>query len=239
LAEELARREEERLARVLDRIRGKIVSELRPRDVAYQILDGLHQLVDYDHSSAFLTYEAAASVLRIEAEKIVWTKAKSGFVGHEIAVTPEQVAVLSGAPAVRRFGVAAGEGEDAVFQEVLDYSRGHAIPPVQSVLSAPLFFAGEFLGLLKVAAWKRRPFDRADLAVVERFLPSAAVSMRNAQVRRSPSRCVPTCSATRSTARRSTRTSRSSSTTPASASASSRTCCALRAPAGRETDRST
>ena len=44
-----------RLARVLDRIRGKIVSELRPRDLAYQILDGLHQLVDYDHSSAFLT----------------------------------------------------------------------------------------------------------------------------------------------------------------------------------------
>jgi len=46
LEEELARRDEERLTRVLDRIREKIVSELRPRDLAYQILDGLHQLVD-------------------------------------------------------------------------------------------------------------------------------------------------------------------------------------------------
>src|SRR6185295_19845159 len=61
-------------------------------------------------------------------------------------------------------------------------------PPVKSVLSAPLFFAGEFLGLLKIAAWKRRPFDRYDLSVVERFLPSAAVSMRNAQLHRSRER---------------------------------------------------
>ena len=84
LAAELARREEQRLARVLDRIRSKIVSELRPRDLAYQILDGLHQLVDYDHSSSFLMYDPAGEVFRIEAEKIVWTKGKSAFVGSEI-----------------------------------------------------------------------------------------------------------------------------------------------------------
>ena len=63
LARELDRREEARLTKVLDRIRGKIVSELRPRDLAYQILDGLHQLVDYDHSSALLTYDPAGGGL--------------------------------------------------------------------------------------------------------------------------------------------------------------------------------
>ena len=94
LAQELERREEERLARVLDRIRGKIVSELRPRDLAYQILDGLHQLVDYDHSSAFLMWDPTLRAFRIEAEKIVWTKSKSAWVGCELSVPAELVAEL-------------------------------------------------------------------------------------------------------------------------------------------------
>jgi signal transduction histidine kinase len=178
LAAELARREEARLTKVLDRIRGKIVSELRPRDLAYQILDGLHQLVDYDHSSAFLTYDSMRGAFRIEAEKIVWTKSKSAFVGHEIPVTAEQVEALRRAPAV--FRAESGEGDG--LWEVLDHHHGHRVPAVVSLLCAPLFFGGEFLGLLKIAARKRRPFDRWDLAVVERFLPAAAVSIRNARL---------------------------------------------------------
>lgn len=177
LGVELARREEVRLARILDRIRGKIVSELRPRDLAYQILDGLHQLVDYDHSSAFLTWDPAPGIFRIEAEKVVWTKGKSAFVGHEIPVTAEQVEALRRGPILH-----GGEGNGDGVWTVLDYHRGNAIPAVASLLCVPLFFGGEFLGLLKVAAWRRRPFDRRDLAVVERFLPAAAVSIRNARL---------------------------------------------------------
>lgn len=178
LAAELARREEARLARVLDRIRGKIVSELRPRDLAYQILDGLHQLVDYDHSSAFLTYDPAGGVFRIEAEKIVWTKSKSAFVGHEIPVAAEQVEALRRAPEI----VCREDCADVQVWELLNYHSGSRSPEVASFLCAPLFFGGEFLGLLKIAAWRRRRFDRRDLAVVERFLPAAAVSIRNARL---------------------------------------------------------
>jgi signal transduction histidine kinase len=181
LSAELARREEARLARVLDRIRGKIVSELRPRDLAYQILDGLHQLVDYDHSSAFLTYDPVGGVFRIEAEKIVWRKSKSAFVGREIPVTAEQAAALSRAPEILWRGASEDGAGDGAW-DLLDYHREHPTPGVASLLCAPLFFGGEFLGLLKIAAWKRRRFDRRDLAVVERFLPAAAVSMRNARV---------------------------------------------------------
>ncbi len=179
LAGELGDREEQRLARVLDRIRGKIVSELRPRDLAYQILDGLHQLVDYDHSSAFLMFDRAGSQFRIEAEKMVWTKGKSAFVGHEIPAAAELVDALNEEPGIRRLvGDACGDP----FWDVLDYHRGVGIPAPASLLCAPLFFGGEFLGLLKIAAWKRRPFDRWDVTVVERFLPAAAASIRNARV---------------------------------------------------------
>jgi signal transduction histidine kinase len=179
LSGELARREEERLARVLDRIRGKIASELRPRDLAYQILDGLHQLVDYDHSSAFLTWEPGSGLFRIEAEKVVWTKGKSAFVGHELPVPAEWAGEITRAPGIRRL---AGDGGGDPFWGLLDYHRGQGIPRAASLLCAPLYYGGEFLGLLKIAAWKRRPFDRWDEAVVERFLPAAAVSIRNARV---------------------------------------------------------
>lgn len=185
LVAEVHRREEERLDRVFNRIRQKIVAELRPRDLAYQILDGLHQLVDYDHSSAFLAYDPAASVLRLEAEKIVWTKAKSAFVGREMAVSCEEVALLRGAAVVRQFDpsippAAAEEGD--VFRRVLDAFRESSSPQASGLLSAPLYFGGQFLGLLKIAARDRPPFDGRDLEVVRRFLPAAAVAMRNAQV---------------------------------------------------------
>jgi hypothetical protein len=82
--------------------------------VAYQILDGLHLLVEYDHSSAFLAYDPEGGAFRIEAEKIVWTKAKSPFVGREIRLPAERIGRISRAieiyalddprpePAVRR-----------------------------------------------------------------------------------------------------------------------------------------
>ena len=208
LEEELARREEERLTRVLDRIREKIVSELRPLDLAYQILDGLHQLVEYDHSAAFLAYDGESGALRVEAEKIVWTKAKSPFVGREIPVSPERIARICRAIEVRAMtGGSGGDGGGAApglpaapgaqvataapeegseeFGELLDYQLEAGMPPVTSLLSAPLFFGDEFLGILKMAAWRRPPFARRDVEVVERFLPAAAVSMRNARVNRS------------------------------------------------------
>jgi signal transduction histidine kinase len=182
LSTELARREEERLGRVLDRIREKIVAELRPRDLAYQILDGLHELVDYDHSSAFLAYDPAAGVFRIEAEKIVWAKAKSSHVGHEIRIPAEGGAF--GKLLATRVATS-GDGMNEALQRALDYHRDPGAPAVQSLLTAPLFFDGEFLGLLKIAAARRPPFDAGDIAIVQRFLPAAAVSMRNAQVNRS------------------------------------------------------
>jgi len=194
LEEELARREEERLTRVLDRIREKIVSELRPLDLAYQVLDGLHQLVEYDHSAAFLAYDGESGALRVEAEKIVWTKAKSPFVGREIPVSPERIARICRAIEVRALTGAGGTGGaapaapaagDEEFGELLDYQLEAGMPPVTSLLSAPLFFGDEFLGILKMAAWRRPPFARRDVEVVERFLPAAAVSMRNARVNRS------------------------------------------------------
>jgi len=184
LAHDLERRHEERLARVLDRIREKVVSALRPQDLAYQILDGLHQLVRYDHSAALLTWHVESGLFRVAAEKIVWTKAKSAFIGHEVKVSPELLAALRGPAPVRllRPGIEL-DGNDRPLRELLDYYRGRGIPEVRDLLCAPLFFDDEFLGMLKIADHRGRAFDAQDARVVERFLPAAAVSLRNVRVK--------------------------------------------------------
>ncbi len=186
LAAEIEHRERRRFYRVFDRIKEKIVAELRPRDLAYQILDGLQQLVGYDHSAAFLTWDAEAHAFRVEAEKIVWAKAKSPSIGREIAVDPEAAQVLQSGIHLRTFSLDDPRDPSAVLgdavRRVLDDQRTHRIPRIRSLIAAPVFFGDQFLGLLKIAASQRRSFDRWDADVVERFLPAAASAIRNARV---------------------------------------------------------
>jgi signal transduction histidine kinase len=177
LESELARREEEHLNRVLDRIKEKVITELRPQDLAYQILDGLYELLHYDHSAALLTYEESPGALRVGAEKIAWVKSKSGRIGYEIPVGSD---LLRGFRRRPEPVVLAG---DDTLHPLLDYHRGRGSPPAESILVAPLFFDRELLGLLKIAATTRGAFVGKDREVVERFSPAAAVSLRNAQVK--------------------------------------------------------
>jgi signal transduction histidine kinase len=185
LAEHLTRREEERLTRILDSIKEKVISELRPRDLAYQILAGLHQLLHYDHSAALLIHDSRKRLLRVEADKIAWTKAKSAFIGHEVPVTGEIEEALRYPAKIATFP--AREDRDRrrekALLDVLHLHRGESLPKPRSVLLAPLFFDESLLGVLKVAALERLPFDDHDRNVVERFRPAAQVALRNARER--------------------------------------------------------
>ena len=60
-----------------DRIDRKIMEQIHPKDLFYQILDGIRSLTHYDHSSALLIREEDEPALRVVAEQIAWTKAKS------------------------------------------------------------------------------------------------------------------------------------------------------------------
>jgi len=182
LANDVSRREEARVVRVLDSIKEKVVAELRPRDLSYQILDGLYQLVHYDHSAALLIHEPERRVLRVEADKIAWTKAKSAFIGHEVSVTPGVArALASKAPILTTPSVA----ETEELFELLYFHRGDSVPEPTSILCAPLYYDGALLGVLKIAARARLPFDERDRDVAERFLPAASLALRNARERAS------------------------------------------------------
>ena len=74
----------DRILGVRDRIDRKIMEQIHPKDLFYQILDGLRSLTGYDHSSAVLIREDGEIALRLVAEQIAWTKAKSQRIGLQL-----------------------------------------------------------------------------------------------------------------------------------------------------------
>ena len=84
----------DRLLGVRDRIDRKIMEQIHPKDLFYQILDGIRSLTLYDHSSALLIREEDEASLRVVAEQIAWTKAKSARIGLRIPITDDAAALL-------------------------------------------------------------------------------------------------------------------------------------------------
>ena len=84
----------DRLLGVRDRIDRKIMEQIHPKDLFYQILDGIRSLTLYDHSSALLIREEDEASLRVVAEQIAWTKAKSERIGLRIPITDDAAALL-------------------------------------------------------------------------------------------------------------------------------------------------
>ena len=79
----------DRLLGVRDRIDRKIMEQIHPKDLFYQILDGIRSLTLYDHSSALLIREEGEASLRVVAEQIAWTKAKSERIGLRIPISDD------------------------------------------------------------------------------------------------------------------------------------------------------
>ena len=94
LSEAIHRIDRDRMGGVRDRIDRKIMEQIDPKDLFYQILDGLRSLTQYDHSSALLIREEGDSTLRVVAEQIAWIKAKSQRIGLQLPMTPEAAAML-------------------------------------------------------------------------------------------------------------------------------------------------
>ena len=61
-----------RTIEVRSRIDRKILEQLRPQDLFYEILDGLRSLTHYDHSSALLIHDRRENALELVAEQIAW-----------------------------------------------------------------------------------------------------------------------------------------------------------------------
>jgi signal transduction histidine kinase len=178
----------DRLLGVRDRIDRKIMEQIHPKDLFYQILDGIRSLTLYDHSSALLIREEDQASLRVVAEQIAWTKAKSERIGLRLPITDETAALLQ-SEQVYGFdrhddGWREWRGAPAgALATLLDYNSGDGADGdglrEGSMLCAPLVTRDSLVGVLKIAARYPEQLKPFDAELVEHFRSQAAIAIQN------------------------------------------------------------
>ena len=164
------------------------MEQIHPKDLFYQILDGIRSLTLYDHSSALLIREENEASLRVVAEQIAWTKAKSERIGLRIPITDDAAALLQSAQVYGfdRHGDRWREWRDQPaggLAALLDYNSrdaadGESIREA-SMLCAPLVTRDSLVGVLKIAARYPEQLKPFDAELVEHFRSQAAIAIQN------------------------------------------------------------
>ena len=178
----------ERLRGVRDRIDRKIMEQILPKDLFYQILDGLRSLTHYDHSSALFIRDEDGDALRLVAEQISWKKARSRRIGLRIPLHDADAATLTSG---RVFGFDRRDGclqpwknQPAIrLAQMLDDDSTDPLGEAQiredCILCAPLVTRDGLVGLLKIAGRHPGQFTRYDANLVEHFRSQAAIAIQN------------------------------------------------------------
>ena len=178
----------DRLLGVRNRIDRKIMEQIHPKDLFYQILDGIRSLTHYDHSSALLIREEDEAALRVVAEQIAWTKAKSPRIGLRIPVTDAAATLLQSEQVCGfdRHGDTWREWTDqpaAGLAALLDYNSDDSGESETlregSMLCAPLVTRDGLVGVLKIAARYPAQLKPYDAELVEHFRSQAAIAIQN------------------------------------------------------------
>ncbi|MEQ1912506.1 MAG: GAF domain-containing sensor histidine kinase, partial [Vicinamibacterales bacterium] len=186
LSENIARLDRQRLSEVRARIDDMILRELPPKDLYYQILDGLHQLTRYDHSAALWIWSTPGS-LELVAEQIAWKKMKSPIIGRTVQLPLECQALLRDgtvcgfdrSPDGWTEWTSRGVSALAGFLDLETESSGR--PREHAMLCASVGRRDGSLGILKLSSRAPGAFGEHELAIVQRFTSLASVALKRAQ----------------------------------------------------------
>ena len=180
----------QRTIEVRSRIDRKILEQLRPQDLFYQILHGLRSLTRYDHSSALLICDRRENTLELVAEQIAWQKGKSSQIGLKLPLSDDIWSLMRN-EMVYGFDWRDGRweewsgGRSTPLAQLLDYNKiveaASSDLRESSILCAPLATRDGLLGVLKVAACYPGSFSSYEANLVEQFMPLAAVAIHNSQ----------------------------------------------------------
>ena len=180
----------QRTIEVRSRIDRKILEQLRPQDLFYQILHGLRSLTRYDHSSALLICDRRENTLELVAEQIAWQKGKSSQIGLKLPLSDDIWSLMRN-EMLYGFDWRDGRweewsgGRSTPLAQLLDYNKiveaSSSDLRESSILCAPLATRDGLLGVLKVAACYPGSFSGYEANLVEQFMPLAAVAIHNSQ----------------------------------------------------------
>ncbi len=181
LGRHLGHRERERTFELRERIVRKVLLQLRPADILYQVLHGLKRLLRYDHSATVLTLDPEHGTLAVRAEIVAWTKGKSARIGSLLPLVVDEVAFLDSLAGATVFDPTA---RDSGAPESL-CQRLHAVspdaPPARSVIHAPLRQKERTVGLLLVRALAPDAFVAADKETIDSFLHIVSATALHAE----------------------------------------------------------
>jgi signal transduction histidine kinase len=190
LSEHIGYIERDRISEVRSRIDRKVIQQLRPQDLFYQILHGLRTLTGYDHSAALLIVEEEGATLRLVAEQIAWRKGKSSRIGLRLPLGPPlgDLLQIEGVYGIERSSVGwsdwSGRG-GAALAERLDYNsedvRSGVGPIELEVLCAPVLGREGLVGVIKVASSRQDALREHEARLLARFLPHVAVAIQNSR----------------------------------------------------------
>jgi len=178
----------DRILDVRDRIDRKIMEQIHPKDLFYQILDGLRSLTHYDHSSALFIRDERDGALSLVAEQIAWRKARSRRIGLRLQIRAADEATLMSGRVYgfdRRNGTwQAWKNQPATrLADMLDDDSTDPLGDQQvredSMLCAPLVTRDGLVGLLKIAGRHAGQFKPYDADLVEHFRSQAAIAIQN------------------------------------------------------------
>lgn len=182
LGRHLEERERERAQEIRERIVRKVLLQVRPADVLYQVLHGLKRLLRYDHSASVQTLDPSRNALITRAETIAWRKEKSPRIGQPIHIDPaalEWISSLGSCVLVDPFA----PSEDLPSAMLRDLARiAPEAPESRSMIVAPLRRDLEIVGILAVRGVSPRAFGQADLATIDSFLQILSASAFHAEV---------------------------------------------------------
>jgi two-component system, NtrC family, sensor kinase len=182
LGKHLEERERTRAGAVQERIVGKVLLQLRPADILYQVLHGLRRVLRYDHGASVQTLDKEAKALIVRAETIAWTKGKSPRIGRPIHLDEEAIRWCEGLESSLFVDPIAPEPllAGAVIRDLATVSPDAPTP--RSMIIAPLSRDRAVIGLLVVRALAPGAFVSADLERINSFLPILSASAFHAEV---------------------------------------------------------
>ncbi len=179
---------DERIREVRAQIDHKILDQIGPKNLSYQILHGIRSLIGYDHSAALLTCDDDHVQLEVVGEQIAWRKAKSQNVGLRLNLAKPVLELLArnivyGFDREGKSWSDWTESQAAPLAELLDYNHdglpSRASTAEGAMLCAPLVTRHGVLGVLKVSAMHPGTFGPYEVNVISQFLPQAAVAIQN------------------------------------------------------------
>lgn len=183
----LDRLDQERIHEVRARLDRKVMEQLRPGDLFYQVLDALRSITHYDHSSALFVATAGGASLELVAEQLAWQKGGSRRIGLKLSLEePLRQKLGSGDFALVRQGstwtAPDKPGEDATaLAELLDGARLSEATE-HTILCAPIATRRGLIGILKVSARTPGLLDVFELELLRQFAPHASVAIQYLQM---------------------------------------------------------